>query len=97
MPESQVEFSTDTHKRYFVETGNVVEWVKEDNYKFKLAQMKPHVLKWLEQNPNAVYPPQRLKKKKKEKGRKEKRKKKKEKRKKEERKEKKQIRCETHQ
>jgi methionyl-tRNA synthetase len=33
-----------------------VEWVKEENYKFRLSQFTTPLLQWLEQNPDFVYP-----------------------------------------
>lgn len=38
-------------KRISIETGNIVEWVSEANYKFKLAKYIPNVREWLSRNP----------------------------------------------
>lgn len=34
-----------------IESGHKVEWVVEENYKFKLSQFKEPLLKWLRENP----------------------------------------------
>lgn len=42
------------------ESGHPVERVAEDNYKFKLSAFQDRLLQWLDQNPDAVYPPSHL-------------------------------------
>ncbi|KAG0296439.1 methionyl-tRNA synthetase [Dissophora globulifera] len=39
-----------------VETGKMVEWTTEENYKFKLSAFTDKLNEWLEQNPNAILP-----------------------------------------
>lgn len=36
------------------ETGKVVEWTKEENYKFKLSLFKDRLLEWLKSNPQGL-------------------------------------------
>lgn len=38
------------------ETGSLVEWSSEDNYKFKLSEFQQPLLDWLEANPDAILP-----------------------------------------
>ncbi|XP_062520298.1 methionine--tRNA ligase, mitochondrial-like isoform X2 [Corticium candelabrum] len=38
------------------ETGNVVEWTKEENYMFRLSHFKEQLLSWLNCHSAAVYP-----------------------------------------
>ena len=38
----------DKGQRVSVETGNVVEWVKEENYKFALSKFQDRVAEWLQ-------------------------------------------------
>jgi methionyl-tRNA synthetase len=33
------------------ESGHTVEWMSEENYMFRLSEMKPQLLKWLEKHP----------------------------------------------
>ncbi|KAJ2542546.1 methionyl-tRNA synthetase, partial [Coemansia sp. RSA 1933] len=58
--EGQVEELTDpnTGKRgmFAVESGQPVEWVSEVNYKFKLTAFKDKLVKWIETNPDVIYP-----------------------------------------
>lgn len=39
-----------------LESGHKVEWMKEDNYMFRLSLFRPHLLDWLKSNPGAVQP-----------------------------------------
>jgi methionyl-tRNA synthetase len=41
------------------ETGSSVEWVSEENYKFKLSAFEQPLLEWLKNDPDVVYPPAR--------------------------------------
>ncbi|KAJ2520894.1 methionyl-tRNA synthetase [Coemansia sp. RSA 1939] len=50
---------TDPNKpsgRFAIESGQPVEWVSEENYKFRLSAFKDKLVEWLETNPDAVYP-----------------------------------------
>ena len=42
--------------RVSVETGNLVEWVSEENYKFALSRCQDLIKNWITENPNAIYP-----------------------------------------
>ncbi|KAH9816403.1 hypothetical protein DFH28DRAFT_1159537 [Melampsora americana] len=37
-----------------IETGQVVEWIEEENYMFKLSEFQPRLIEWLSQNPTAL-------------------------------------------
>lgn len=39
-----------------LESGHKVEWMKEENYMFRLSTFKPQLLDWLKRNPYAVRP-----------------------------------------
>lgn len=39
-----------------LESGHKVEWMKEDNYMFRLSAFRSQLLSWLEDNPQAVQP-----------------------------------------
>uniref|UniRef100_A0A8C6WPK3 Methionine--tRNA ligase, mitochondrial n=1 Tax=Neogobius melanostomus TaxID=47308 RepID=A0A8C6WPK3_9GOBI len=39
-----------------LESGHKVEWMKEENYMFRLSVFRPQLLDWLKGNPNAVRP-----------------------------------------
>ena len=58
VPESQVEERLITGKLVKVskESGKVVEWTREENYKFKLSAFKEPLLKWLSENPDVIVP-----------------------------------------
>jgi len=45
--------------RISVESGHQLEWVSEDNYKFRLSAFEQPLLEWLENNPNAIRPQHR--------------------------------------
>ncbi|KAI1903066.1 hypothetical protein AGOR_G00023380 [Albula goreensis] len=56
---SQVEDSTDSTGRAIkisTESGHKVEWMKEDNYMFRLSAFRSQLQQWLEENPKAVQP-----------------------------------------
>ncbi|XP_064206629.1 methionine--tRNA ligase, mitochondrial [Anguilla rostrata] len=56
---SQVEDSTDckgTSIKISAESGHKVEWMKEDNYMFRLSAFRSLLQQWLEENPKAVQP-----------------------------------------
>ncbi|XP_076147737.1 methionine--tRNA ligase, mitochondrial [Alosa pseudoharengus] len=38
------------------ESGHKVEWMKEENYMFRLSEFRSPLLRWLKENPNAVQP-----------------------------------------
>ncbi|ORY48656.1 hypothetical protein BCR33DRAFT_714391 [Rhizoclosmatium globosum] len=38
------------------ETGKVVEWTVEENYKFRLGSVRAQLVEWLEANPDAILP-----------------------------------------
>ncbi|KAI1305412.1 methionyl-tRNA synthetase, partial [Mortierella claussenii] len=60
---TQVEERTDEKKgeKYHVaiETGKLVEWTTEENYKFKLSAFAEKLSEWLDQNPDAILPKSR--------------------------------------
>ncbi|XP_076005061.1 methionine--tRNA ligase, mitochondrial isoform X2 [Genypterus blacodes] len=39
-----------------LESGHKVEWMKEENYMFRLSEFRPRLLDWLRENPRAVQP-----------------------------------------
>ena len=45
--------------RVSLESGHVVEWVKEENYKFRLSAFADRLRSWLEADPSVVQPPSR--------------------------------------
>ncbi|GAA5953900.1 hypothetical protein JCM3765_000684 [Sporobolomyces pararoseus] len=42
-----------------IETGTRVEWMEEENYKFKLSAFREPLMKWLSSTPHPVQPPSR--------------------------------------
>ncbi|KAK3815257.1 MAG: tRNA synthetases class I (M)-domain-containing protein [Benniella sp.] len=62
-PSSQVEekINEKTGETYHVsmETGKLVEWTTEENYKFKLSAFTDKLLEWLDKTPDAIQPPSR--------------------------------------
>jgi len=44
----------------FKQSGHKVEWMSEENYKFRLSAFKDDLVKWLTETPSAVYPRNRL-------------------------------------
>lgn len=40
------------------ETGSVVEWTEEENYKFRLSRFRDSLLARYQSDPQAIYPPQ---------------------------------------
>ncbi|KAH6563375.1 methionine-tRNA ligase [Batrachochytrium salamandrivorans] len=56
-PEMQVQASpSDPNVMISKESGKVVEWTKEENYKFRLSDFKDRLIKWLEDNPKVIVP-----------------------------------------
>ncbi|XP_066571089.1 methionine--tRNA ligase, mitochondrial [Amia ocellicauda] len=56
---SEVHDSTDVDGRPIkisLESGHKVDWMKEDNYMFRLSGFRSMLLKWLTENPRAVQP-----------------------------------------
>ncbi|TPX33610.1 methionine---tRNA ligase [Synchytrium microbalum] len=41
------------------DSGQRVEWTREENYKFKLGSMRNQLLEWLQNNPTAIVPQQK--------------------------------------
>ncbi|CAG8442119.1 1313_t:CDS:2 [Diversispora eburnea] len=39
-----------------IETGNPVEWAEEENYKFRLSNLKNKLIEWLDTNPEVIVP-----------------------------------------
>src|SRR5690606_15180879 len=59
VPESQLEktyIEGNPNPIYKTSSGHVVEWVSEENYKFKLSHFAQPLLKWLKENPNVIVP-----------------------------------------
>ncbi|KAF8311059.1 hypothetical protein DL93DRAFT_2061473 [Clavulina sp. PMI_390] len=42
-----------------IETGSIVEWTKEENYKFRLGLYREQLLRWVEEHPDFLHPPSR--------------------------------------
>ncbi|KAL5037973.1 methionyl-tRNA synthetase [Batrachochytrium dendrobatidis] len=56
-PESQIEASAaDPSIMISKESGKVVEWTKEENYKFKLSAFRDKTIEWLKANPKVIVP-----------------------------------------
>ncbi|KAJ3027685.1 UNVERIFIED_CONTAM: methionyl-tRNA synthetase [Siphonaria sp. JEL0065] len=59
-PATQVETSTNpktgVERTVSKETGKVVEWTVEENYKFRLGMVRSRLVDWLEANPDAIIP-----------------------------------------
>jgi methionyl-tRNA synthetase len=61
-PENQVcdAISSDGHSiKVSVETQKPVDWIKEENYMFRLKEFRQPLIQWLEAHPRAVVPKQR--------------------------------------
>ncbi|KAF8923062.1 tRNA synthetases class I (M)-domain-containing protein [Dissophora ornata] len=62
-PSTQVEekMNEKTGEKYHIaiETGKLVEWTTEENYKFKLSAFTDKLLEWLDQNPDTIVPKSR--------------------------------------
>ena len=44
-------------ERYYAQdSGKELEWIKEENYKFRLSLFQDRLLTWLEANPKVIYP-----------------------------------------
>ncbi|XP_033875998.2 methionine--tRNA ligase, mitochondrial isoform X1 [Acipenser ruthenus] len=59
LTESQVADSKDKNGKPIkvsLESGHQVEWMKEENYMFRLSEFRPALLQWLRENPRAVRP-----------------------------------------
>ncbi|GAA5989184.1 hypothetical protein JCM10908_001196 [Rhodotorula pacifica] len=63
VPESQVAEVIDekSGEKYMActETGTRVEWMQEENYKFRLSAFRDQLVKWLSSSPTPVQPPSR--------------------------------------
>ncbi|KAI0920762.1 hypothetical protein AcW1_005059 [Taiwanofungus camphoratus] len=59
-PESQVTRKTDSEEEYYVsvETGSRVEWMEEENYKFRLSSFRSLLYDHFTKHNDAIYPPQ---------------------------------------
>lgn len=44
-------------ERVAIESGSRVEWTEEENYKFRLSDMRERLIDWYERNAGAVHPP----------------------------------------
>jgi methionyl-tRNA synthetase len=49
----------DETRRYSKESGHLLEWIKEENYKFPLSTFRERLLAWLDENPLAILPASR--------------------------------------
>ena len=58
VPESQIEdvIRDGISIKVSKESGKVVEWTKEENYKFRLSAFKERLLEWLLKNPKVIVP-----------------------------------------
>ena len=64
MTESQLvvkDDGTNNPKRFFVESGHPVEWVKEENHKFALVKFRQQLQDWLQNEKGPIYPSSRSK------------------------------------
>lgn len=63
VPETQLirveSAESSTGAQWRTEAGHSVEWISEENYKFKLSAFQDKLLEWLEKNPETIYPPGR--------------------------------------
>ncbi|CAG8549694.1 1462_t:CDS:10, partial [Dentiscutata erythropus] len=58
---SQVQISNSDEKIASVlESGQLVEWTEEENYKFRLSKCKDELLRWLDENPDVITPSNRF-------------------------------------
>jgi methionyl-tRNA synthetase len=54
-PSTQVQTTTDAKGKQVtvsIETGKIVEWTAEENYKFRLGMVKDKLIDWLEKDPH---------------------------------------------
>lgn len=58
VPESQIEDRMVDGKLCKVakDSGKIVEWTREENYKFKLSAFRRPLIAWLEENPKVIVP-----------------------------------------
>jgi methionyl-tRNA synthetase len=61
VPELQVTRRASDGVMVTVDTNQPVEWVKEQNYRFRLSHFYRALEQWLEQDPHAIVPPNRHK------------------------------------
>ncbi|KAJ2396717.1 methionyl-tRNA synthetase, partial [Coemansia sp. RSA 2559] len=54
--EERVDPATGRRGKFAVESGQPVEWVSEENYKFRLSAFKDRLIEWIETNPDVIYP-----------------------------------------
>ncbi|KAJ2741798.1 methionyl-tRNA synthetase [Coemansia sp. BCRC 34301] len=54
--EERVDPSTGKRGMFAIESGQLVEWVSEVNYKFKLSQFKYRLIEWIEGSQDVIYP-----------------------------------------
>ncbi|BGP54040.1 hypothetical protein JCM8202_003039 [Rhodotorula sphaerocarpa] len=63
VPDNQVAEAIDekSGEKYMActETGTRVEWMQEDNYKFRLSAVREPLIKWLSSSPSPIQPPSR--------------------------------------
>lgn len=55
----QAEAEGDRKVMISTETGSVVEWSSEENYKLRLSNFQDKIVDWLESNPQAIVPQSR--------------------------------------
>lgn len=55
--EDRADEKTGEVRKVAIESGSIVEWTEEENYKFKLSEFRDHLIEWYERNPTAVHPP----------------------------------------
>ncbi|KAI5120656.1 hypothetical protein M0805_007993 [Coniferiporia weirii] len=54
---SQIDPKTGNEVKVSIETGNLVEWTEEENYKFALSKLRDRLKEHFIANPHAIYPP----------------------------------------
>ncbi|KAF9917856.1 methionyl-tRNA synthetase [Linnemannia zychae] len=57
--EEKIDEKTGEKYHIAIETGKLVEWATEENYKFKLSVFADKLLEWLNTNPEAILPKSR--------------------------------------
>ncbi|KAL8293018.1 hypothetical protein RQP46_000712 [Phenoliferia psychrophenolica] len=56
---TEVVDATGAKQMVSIETGTPVEWMAEDNYKFRLSAFREPLIEWLSASPNVLQPPSR--------------------------------------
>lgn len=54
-PSSPLRISRTVVFQVSIETGSVVEWTAEENYKFRLSAFQDRLIEWLESSPAGAF------------------------------------------